>query len=262
MLRYNWLATITIGLVFVAASAQKAPHVANKQISPNVYEDNDVRILIPAGWSRASGPQPSLHASDVVGAGLSDIAPIQLPGTLLLQKDGYTLGIGYKTDHASGIVGGRIIEIFEIPWDIPNGDNWGCLGILTRVPQPASRSLLFENLIVNTEDEKIRGTCGISKDLGNYLTDRAAEQRWYGGYFTTDGGYFFDEDHKEKNCGSKAFSLTTTAKTPEQLPLANDKHLEQIVQEAMNIVDSVQYKRCAIAITSPLSSPDFNPGLD
>ncbi len=260
MLRCGLLAPLIVGLTLAIAPAQKAPHNANKQVSSSVYEDDAVRIAIPAGWARASGPQPSLHASYVLGVGLSDIAPIQLQGTLLLQKGNYTLGIGYRTGHASGIIGGRIIEIFEIPWDI-NGDDWGCLGILTRIPQPASRSLLFDNLLLNTDDEHVRSTCGIPKNLGGSTLYTGDRQRWYGGYFTAvDGSYFFDENQPDQDCQSKAYSLTTTAKTPNQLPFANDKHLEQVIKEATDIVGSIQYKRCAPILTSPINLPASDSG--
>ena len=38
---------------------------------------------------------------------------------------------------------------------------------------------------------------------------------------------------------------TSAARTPDQLPAAEDPHLEQVIQEAIDIVNSIHYKRCA-----------------
>lgn len=69
------------------------------------------------------------------------------------------------------------------------------------------------------------------------------EQRWFAGYFTTaDGGWFFDSEGD--SCGQKVYTLTSRAQTPEGLPSPDDPSLRKVIQEAIDIVDSIQYKRC------------------
>ena len=119
--------------------------------------------------------------------------------------------------------------------------------LLTYVPEPASRTLLFENMLIDTGDAHVRANCGIPRDLTEVVGSGAektfvGERRWYGGYFTTRRGYFFDEGRRD--CESKVYSLTSAAKTPAELPASEDPHLAQITQEAIDIVDSIHYKRC------------------
>jgi hypothetical protein len=219
-----------------------------------VYEDKEIRVVIPSGWSvvpesaikRPDGPAMSLGNSVSQGA-----------GKLILETSRYTLGIAYNTSHASGVEGGRFIEAFNIPW--PGIDDaWTCSGQLREYPQPASRHLIFINLIVETGDEKVRENCAIQKELGSWREKDGqkekeydyGDRRWFGGYFTTEyGGYFFGGD--SDGCGLKAYTLTSQATTPDGLPIAdipnqdNNHELEKTIQEAIDIVNSIQYKRCA-----------------
>ena len=88
--------------------------------------------------------------------------------------------------------------------------------------------------------------------LGPRKTDNKeydyGDRRWFGGYFRTKyGGYFFGGDD---GCGLKAYSLTSQATTVDRLPIAdipnqkNNPALEKTIQEAIDIVNSIHYKRC------------------
>ena len=205
-----------------------------------VYEDAEVRIVIPRAWtvvtSDGSGTGPFVNLGSSV---------VDAEGKVLLTKAGYTLGIAYNTEQASGIEGGRFIEVFNIPWTDAD-DAWTCSLYLTGNPQPASRVLIFINLTANTGDPKVQENCGIAKDLGHWTSDHkdlVGEQRWFAGYFTTaPGRWFFKSDGS--GCGEKAYTLTTWAKRPEDLPNFDDPALVEIVKEAIHIVDSIHYKRC------------------
>jgi len=202
------------------------------------YEDREIKVVIPRGWRivQASGAK----------AGAGEVA---------LGKASYTLRLAYHTEHASGIEGGRIVEAFDIPW--PGIDDaWTCAVYLREDPQPASRHLIFINLIVDTGDEDVRKNCAIPKELGSWSEKDGrkeydyGDRRWFGGYFRTEyGGYFFGGN--EDGCGLKAYTLISQAKTPERLPIAdianqnNNPELTKIIQEAIDIVNSIQYKRCA-----------------
>jgi hypothetical protein len=174
-------------------------------------------------------------------------------GRLLLEKGGYTLGIAYNTSHASGVEGGRFIEIFNIPW--PNvDDGWTCSLYLGGYVQPASRVLTFTNLTVDSGDAKVRENCGIRRSLGHWTEKDGArsfegERRWFGGYFTTaEGGFFFDSNGE--GCCQKAYTMTFQASKPDQLPVVGSSGLKKMIQESIDIVDSIHYKRCP-----PASSP-------
>src|SRR5579872_3180411 len=110
---------------------------------PDVFEDDEVRIPIPNGWTVSSGDHPAV---DPYGNGAAGNSVDNAKGKLLLRKGRYTLAIAYDTEHASGVTGGRFIEALTIPWLDPM-EAWECNGSFTAIPQPASRMLIFQNLI-------------------------------------------------------------------------------------------------------------------
>jgi hypothetical protein len=203
---------------------------------PEIYEDDEVKIAIPVGWSRSVPRHPE--------------------GQLFLEKDGYTLALIYQAGHASGGTGGRFIEAFKMPW-LNVDDAWTCSTVLNDFPQPASRTLLFRNILINTADPHVRTQCGILKDLGQEVSlprdgKRIESQRWFAGYFTSGmGGFFFDESDLRSGCLSKVYKLTSPAQKPEQLPLPEDANLRRIIQESIDIVNSIDYKRCEPKPSSP-----------
>lgn len=245
----NHLTSIPAAIVMVAgiaipARAQGKSAESKQQLNSDAiqnprkaYEDREIKLEVPA-WSI-----------------LADAPDRRREGTLLLQKNGYTLSLAYHTGHASGIYGGRFVEIFALNW--PGLDDaWTCSGYLQEIPQPASRNLIFVNVIIPTGDNKVRENCGIQKDLGSWIEKDGqkefdnGDRRWFGGYFRdAGGGYFFGSNNDV--CGLKAYTLTSQATSPERLPIAdissqnNNPALERIIQEAIDIVDSIYYKRCA-----------------
>lgn len=210
--------------------------------SPKVYEDDEVKIPIPADWKIATDDHPAVAPYDGAGSSI-----ISAKGKLLLAKNGYTLALSYHTEQVSGIIGGRFIEVLRIPW-LSVDEAWDCSLHLRSYPQPATRTLMFINIFFPTGDPEVREKCGIKKALSYWTNEGGTrqivgEQRWSAGSFTTaEGGWFFESDGT--NCGKKAYTLTSKAKTPEELPVVGAPDLKKIVTEAIDIVDSVHYKRC------------------
>jgi hypothetical protein len=257
LLRCRWsLAVTALLIISILANAQVSHHQNSRPTewnpTPRMYDDPEIKVTIPKDWEIWSNAEIERSApTNSLGNSIDQIGP----GRLILEKNGYVLGLAYHTDHASGIEGGRFIEIFNIPWlDVDQA--WTCGGYMNGYPYPASRNLVFLNLIVESGEEKVRENCGIQKDLGAWIEKDGKKQyddgdrRWFGGYFITKyGGYFFGGN--EDGCGLKAYTLTTLAKTAGQLPIANipnqgnNPALEKIIQEAIDIVNSIQYKRCA-----------------
>lgn len=216
-----------------------------RRTSQKVYEDDEVRIEIPVGWTIATGDHPAVASYEGAGSSI-----VHADGRVLLAKNGYTLALAYHTEQVSGIIGGRFIEVLRIPW-LSADEAWDCSLHLGSYPQPASKTLMFMNTFFPTGDPEVREKCGIKKALSYWTNDGGTrqivgEQRWFAGSFTTaDGGWFFESDGA--NCGKKAYTLTSKAKTPEELPVVGDPVLKKIVTEAIDIVDSIHYKRCAPA---------------
>lgn len=208
--------------------------------SPRVYEDDEIKLRIPEGWAiiNTSAANANAREGGFLGNGVIDAKR-----NLLLAKDGYTLALAYDTEHASGVNGGRFEEVFAIPW--LSEDVLGLCSLhLASYPLPAGRTLLFTNLYADTGVPEVREACSIPQDLV-YKTDKkfVGERRWIAGYFTTAySGWFFAS--AGEGCGLKAYVLTAPAKTPNQLPDPDDPTLKTIIQQAIDLVGAVHYKRC------------------
>lgn len=90
--------------------------------------------------------------------------------------------------------------------------------------------------------------CGIPKPLGSWVQNGAVQDlvydRWFAGYFTTArGGWFFESDGA--GCGEKAYTLVSSARTPEELPVEREVKLRKMISSAIDVVNSIHYKRCA-----------------
>lgn len=146
----------------------------SSQKATKVFEDSEVKIVIPGGWSIVAGQQN---------------------GRLILEKRDYRLLLAYDTGHAGPVESGRFLEAFDLPWpDIDDGST--CSLYFDKNALPASRVLVFKTLIVDTSKTDVQKNCGIPKDLGHSteegdVRDLNGERRWFGGYFTTAGGGVF-----------------------------------------------------------------------
>jgi hypothetical protein len=216
-----------------------------------VYEDDEIRVAIPTGWKVSAGDHPAVGPYTVNGRIAAGSSVTQAKGKLLLEEHGYTLALAFDTGYASPV--GRFIEMLRIPWLNPD-EAWTCSGQFIRTPQPVSRTLMLINLILDTGISKVRENCGIEKDVGNWTgegTKRGfvGERRWFAGYFTTsDMGYFFQS--AGDSCGEKTYTLTSDAETPNELPPFDDPNLKRVTTEAIDIVNSIHYKRCP-PVTNP-----------
>jgi hypothetical protein len=214
--------------------------------SPKVYEDNEVKIPIPSGWSVVVPESRPISKGDY-----PSVAQIFAPAPgngLFLSKRNYILILAYETGHASGVTGGRFIEVFQIPWIDDPFEGVDCGSLLQRNPQPVNDTLKFINLILNPADPEVREKCKMLNDLGGRGDDGRARdsfvgQKWFAGYFTTArGGWFFESDGID--CGQKSYILTSAAKTSYELPVADSPDLKNVLKEAIDIVASIRYKRC------------------
>jgi len=228
------LATLGCGL-FTTVAAQDQPgnpQPMAQRASPRVFEDDQVKVLIPPGWTISEGD--------------SATPPFLRVGRhLQLVKNGYTLSLAYDTQPQSGVTGDRFTQVFAIPWLAPAqtapvapAHTEGCAFSLRRNQQPASASLLFIGFLMDTADARVRVNCAIQTDLG---------ARWFAGFFTIqNGGYFLHSSGA--GCSDKVYALSSQAKTADQLPASSDPALKAIIGEAGRIVNFIQYKRCALAV--------------
>lgn len=245
------MAGLLVSGLFIKTCTQTPGELMPKQIQkshatsspPEVYEDDEIKILFSSGWKVSRTDRPAV----LLVKGHPAVVQFPAPGHgLLLTKNGYTLSLNDAAGQTSPIGGGRFFEVFRIPWLVDVSDTWGCGGYFLEKSQQPSQGLLFFNLVFDSGSSEVRKACGIPKDL-------VIERRWFAGYFTTaKGAWIFDSDGAE--CAEKAYTLTSDAKTPDQLPFVDDLGLKKIIKEAMDIVSSIHYKRCPPAQGLPSSS--------
>jgi hypothetical protein len=233
-----WIALFSLITWQVRAQSQKSSKVRRSEA---IYEDSEIRLTVLPDWNVAAE---------------SRVERLTKPasGVLVLERGGYRLKLAYHTDHASGIIGGRFVEAFDFGWPGLE-DPWNCSLYLQPDPQPVSRRLILINLILDTGDEKVQQNCGIPRSLGfwhsrNGTKEFVAERRWFGAYFTPAEGEYFWGGNTD-GCGFKSYTLTPTKSVPGQFPdagnpiLGNVPGIEQTIRRAIDIVNSIQYKRCS-----------------
>ena len=78
-----------------------------------VYENDYLKLTIPAGWKATEAPQTNYQGN--CGSGKTDctIVPtlVPNPGAVNITKGNYILYINTQAGHASGVEGGRFSEI-------------------------------------------------------------------------------------------------------------------------------------------------------
>jgi len=209
--------------------------------SPVTYEDNEVKVVVPADWDQITLPKT---ADDPAFRRIPARLWVRLPPAktgLVLASGRYTLVLNFQSGHASGVEGGRFIEAFNIPWIEDGADVWACGGYLRQFPQPVNRELIFINYWLKGQTPEGRPVCGVPEELDKRRG--MAARPWLAGYFTTaEGSWFFHSDGA--GCPMRTYTLTTDAETPQELPDALDPTLQRVIAEAIRIVDSIQYKRC------------------
>lgn len=203
---------------------QEIQHTVRTAIK--VYEDNQIRVAIPSGWTVGDLDRP-VERYPTSGPSIPHPG-----GGLVLTKQGYTLAVAHSAGHASP--NGRFGEVFRMPWLPDVADEDACVRFLHEVAQPVDRRLIFVNLVFRIDNSAGLKTCNIRGDEAS---------RWFAGYFTTaEGNWFFGSTGPD--CAEKIYTLTAGATTPAELPSADDPALQKIIGEAIDIVVSIHYKRC------------------
>jgi len=216
-------------------TAPAEPKIHLSQSRPDargsIYEDREIKVSVPWGWKILKVGSPD----DPLVAHPPSVAQTFIPPPgrgLLLESRGYTLTLAY-TGHGSPILGGRFPEVFTIPWP---SDVWACGVSFRKNPVSSSGRLKFFSLILDNPTAQEREFCGLPEHA-------LFANRWFAGYFSSVSGRWFFRS-KGPDCPEKAYTLTTEAKTPSELPDASDSVLNRVIKEAIGIVASIRYKRC------------------
>lgn len=233
---FQWVVGVVVILVLALNSHAQGRlttlKLAREQEPPvskasNVFEDDEIRIVIPSGWKR-------VRLEDRVGD--FPLTGVSIPSGengVALAKQGYMLALKHNAGHSSPI--GRFEEVFRMPWLPDVADEAGCERYLGAYPHPVNRRLIFISLNFDIDNQEGLNACDFPRSGG--------PTRWFAGYFSVaKGAVFFDSEGPA--CPEKVYSLTTRARTPTDLPRADDPVLKKIISEAIEIVSSVHYKRC------------------
>jgi len=259
MIARKWLGSVAAlaaiaSLACIASRAQQqnppATAPASAQ-SPNVYEDDRIRVSIPDGWTLA---KPTGTFSTVAGISSAQI----VPGALLTNGK-YKLYLLTHHGQASGVQGGRFGEIsaYVAPWLDTNST---CVWYLHPETRKVTAKLSRVDNYYDTAHPAVQVTedqrpvdCGAPSAPGVF---------WYGSYFqqtcpalaktpedTDCGGYFlFYPDLIGKHADNMdasaemTFSLSYDTTDPTASPRQGDADLQKMLDEASAIVKSITYK--------------------
>jgi hypothetical protein len=253
MLARKWLgvvaALVSLGsLAGVASLAQSQSPAAQ---SPNVFEDDRIRVTIPDDWTLS---KPTGTFTTVAGVSKTHTVP-----GALLAKGKYKLFLLTHHGQASGVQGGRFGEIspYVAPWLDTNST---CASYIHPEQTKITAKLSRVDNFYDTAHPTIQFTapkrprkCGAPSASGVF---------WYGSYFqqtcpalaespedTDCGGYFLyfpDLEGKRANemdaSVEMTFSLTYDTTNPTTVPRQGDASLKQMLDEASAIVKSITYK--------------------
>jgi hypothetical protein len=219
--------------------------------TPNVYEDDRIRVSIPDGWTLS---KPTATLTTVAGASETQTVP-----GAVLTKGKYKLYLLTHHGQASGAPGGRFGEItpYVAPWfDAGSTCDWYLHTEAARVTTQLSRVDNYYDTAHPTvqvpEDEQPQD-CGEPSAAGVF---------WYGSFFqqtcpavaktpedTDCGGYFiYYPDLVGKHVDNMdasaemTFSLAYDTTDPTASPRQGDTNLQKMLEEASAIVNSITYK--------------------
>jgi hypothetical protein len=217
----------------------------------SVFEDDRIRVEIPAGWS----VQPATEQ-------VSGDKPFELPIGALLTKGKYRLYLLSHQEQASGIEGGRFSEVVQYisPWINISESPWlPCPSEIQGSEAVTDNKLTRQDLYFDTAhaSKKALADCGNPSVKGTL---------WYGSYFVETchgkdtphacGSFFLTyQDLSGKspqlrtvngsttsNEWQMVYAMTSDTKTPDTLPMKNDSGLLAVLREASGIVGSILYK--------------------
>lgn len=234
----------------VANSKKVAPHPKDQR-PQNVFEDDRIRVEIPAGWSVRTA------TTHVIGD-----RSFELPIGALLTKGKYKLYLLSHQGQASGIRGGRFSEVVHYisPWvDMSESADCPIISRTHNYDSVATNRLTRQDLYFDTihANRKALVDCGSPAVKGTL---------WYGSYFfetckskdtppDCGGGFFLTyQDLSGKPPRPRTvngstgidyqmvYAITFDTKKPDDLPMKGDPNLGATLREASGIVRSIVYK--------------------
>jgi hypothetical protein len=237
-------------LVSLIISQRTECQIKSREPQP-VFEDDRIRVEIPAGWSVQTATE---H--------VSGDKPFELPIGALLTKGKYRLYLLSHQQQASGIEGGRFSEVVQYvsPWIDMSELPW--LSCPTEMPGSevvTHTKLTREDFYFNTAhaNKKALADCGNPRIKGTL---------WYGSYFVETcvgkntpfacGGFFLTYEDLSgsqpqprtvngvtaSDESQMVYAITFDTKTPDTLPRKGDPSLRAVLKEAHGIVGSIVYK--------------------
>jgi hypothetical protein len=235
-----------IGVLLGGVTAGSAGSVQNTVLHPTlshgIYQDEKIRVAIPARWTAKIDVQPA-----TVERGGSPAIALGL----VLRKGKYILTLCSECMQVSGIFGGRFYEVAGLvqPWYRSNPDIWTPCGEPEAVPvsDVVSRTDFWYRREAHRPPDPDGTACNQPQ------TDATV---WYGSLFVNScvgvpknqncGGWFLTrgwllDKSTADDLDEMAFGLSYDTMDPNQLPHRGDADLKKVLAEASGIVRSVKF---------------------
>jgi hypothetical protein len=213
--------TILCGLTFLLLagciqSAAQQPSKAQPNHPNAVYENQYMKLALPAGW-KATRPR-------------------RIPAAVNITKGNYILYINTQASQASGVEGGRFAEI---AMGAPSAD-----AVVTVQPSPpcgtqestpvsASAPYIRNDLYVSKADSKSQEWCHAPS---------SGATAWYFSYITDAAGGYFNYYVPGRN-RALVVTMAYRLKNVDSLPLKGSTELTSALSEMTSMVNSLKIKQ-------------------
>src|SRR5215467_1862391 len=209
--------TVLCGLIFLLLAesslsvAQQSPSAQPKDA---VYENQYMKIVLPAGWTAKQ--------------------PRRAPAAVNIAKGNYILYINTQASQATGVEGGRFAEIAA---GAPSAD-----AVVTEQPsppcgkaesKPASDPHTRVDLYVSKADAKSQAWCDAPSSGATV---------WYFSYITDAAGGYFNFYVPGQN-RALVVTMAYRSKNVDDLPVKGSTELDSMLSEMTSIVNSLKIKQ-------------------
>lgn len=211
---------------------------------PTVFEDDRISVAVPDSWTAA--PQ-IMMATGMQGT-------IEIPIGETLTKNQYKLYLLTHHGQASGVEGGRFGEVamYVAPW-VDRTDPWACSSFMEENATPVTKQLSRVDLYFDST----KATPDALAQCGNPTVQGTL---WYGSFFTETcpenpplgsecGGYFLNYNKLSSKKSAETtsemqmtYTISYDTMDANILPQKGDTVLEELLQEASAVVESISYK--------------------
>lgn len=197
---------------------------ANPQNQGTVYENQFMKVVIPAGWKATTAIKIVYNGN--VEEKSANLAAVNIT------KGNYILYINVQASQASGVEGGRFAEI---AMGAPSAD-----AVVTQQPNPPCGALESHPALLDHPRVDLYVSTQDKKDYCNAPTGNKTV--WYFSYITNSNNSYFNY-YKNGEAPPFVITMAYNSKDVNKFPSKGSAELNTTLGEMTNIVKSLEIKQ-------------------